>query len=332
MGLFCPSKYAALTQDSYGATKATGKLTDSTTMANDRVLRLAGDPIAEQAIYDNAANVAQLIANVVVAKPSTISMSDTVYVESGLALKPELTRGQWTTNEALMGWVDLTDEEFQITESGVRLALPGINDPAEIRLFIGVEDTGAFRSSVGATFNEKTGKWEKDPNNGPVTVTVKPDGSEAVLARVQASTAVAWSFPTYTIKGTVVHGEGEVVLNGFVVDTVEVAEGTTPEIVFRGKGGWVLDFLEVDGREIKDFDKDLYNWFFNEVGADHELKVGFKSVLEVPYPTTSPRVETYDGTPYGPGITAPTFIDGYYYDWKPVYSLTPDGTFTTRAA
>ena len=56
-------------------------------------------------------------------------MSDTVYVESGLALKPDLTRGQWTTNEVLMGWVDLTDEEFQITESGVRLALPGINDP-----------------------------------------------------------------------------------------------------------------------------------------------------------------------------------------------------------
>ncbi|MGN0888960.1 MAG: glycine-rich domain-containing protein [Kiritimatiellia bacterium] len=328
MGLFCPSKYAALTKESYGATKGTRKLTNSTTTANNRVLSLAGDPIAEQAIYDNAANVAQLIANVVVAKPSTISMSDTVYVESGLALKPELTRGQWTTNEALMGWVDLTDEEFLITESGVRLALPGINDPAEIRLFIGVEDTGAFRSSVGATFNEKTGKWEKDPNNGPVTVTVKPDGSEAVLARVQASTAVAWSFPTYTIKGTVVHGEGEVVLNGFIVDTVEVAEGTTPEIVFRGKGGWVLDFLEVDGREIKDFDKDLYNWIFNEVGADHELKVGFKSVFTEPYPKTGPAERVYDGQPAQPTVTTPTFIEGYDYEWKAMYSMESNGVYT----
>lgn len=330
MGLFCPSKYAALTQDSYGANKdtKTKKLTDSTTAANNRVLRLAGDPIAEQAIYDNAANVAQLIANVVVAKPSTISMSDTVYVESGLALKPDLTRGQWTTNEALMGWVDLTDEQFQITESGVRLALPGINDPAEIRLFIGVEDTGAFRSSVGATFNEKTGKWEKDPNNGPVTVTVKPDGSEAVLARVQASTAVAWSFPTYTIKGTVVHGEGEVVLNGFIVDTVEVAEGTTPEIVFRGKGGWVLDFLEVDGREIKDFDKDLYNWIFNEVGADHDIKVGFKPVFTKPYPDTDPAVREYDGQPAQPTVEPPTFIEGYDYEWKAMYSMESNGVYT----
>ena len=328
MGLFCPSKYAALTQTSYGATTGTRRLTDSTTTANDRVLRLAGDPIAEQAIYDNAANVAQLIANVVVAKPSTISMSDTVYVESGLALKPDLTRGQWTTNEALMGWVDLTDEQFLITESGVRLALPGINDPAEIRLFIGVEDTGAFRSSVGATFNEKTGKWEKDPNNGPVTVTVKPDGSEAVLARVQASTAVAWSFPTYTIKGTVVHGEGEVVLNGFIVDTVDVAEGTTPEIVFRGKGGWVLDYLEVDGREIKDFDKDLYNWIFNEVGADHELKVGFKPVFTVSYPTTGPAKREYDGQPAQPTVDPPTFIEGYDYEWKAMYSMESNGVYT----
>ena len=328
MGLFCPSKYAALTQDSYGATKSPEKLTDLTTPANNRVLRLAGDPIAEQAIYDNAANVAQLIANVVVAKPSTISMSDTVYVESGLALKPDLTRGQWTTNEASMGWVDLTDEQFLITESGVRLALPGINDPAEIRLFIGVEDTGAFRSSVGATFNEKTGKWEKDPNNGPVTVTVKPDGSEAVLARVQASTAVAWSFPTYTIKGTVVHGEGEVVLNGFIVDTVEVAEGTTPEIVFRGKGGWVLDYLEVDGREIKDFDKDLYNWIFNEVGADHELKVGFKSVFTESYPKTGPAERVYDGQPAQPTVTPPKFIEGYDYEWKAMYSMESNGVYT----
>ena len=328
MGLFCPSKYAALTQTSYGATTGTRRLADSTTTANDRVLRLAGDPIAEQAIYDNAANVAQLIANVVVAKPSTISMSDTVYVESGLALKPDLTRGQWTTNEALIGWRDLTDEQFLITESGVRLALPGINDPAEIRLFIGVEDTGAFRSSVGATFNEKTGKWEKDPNNGPVTVTVKPDGSEAVLSRVQASTAVAWSFPTYTIKGTVVHGEGEVVLNGFIVDTVDVAEGTTPEIVFRGKGGWVLDYLEIDGREIKDFDKDLYNWIFNEVGADHELKVGFKPVFTVPYPTTGPAERVYDGQPAQPTVTPPTFIEGYDYEWKAMYSMESNGVYT----
>lgn len=328
MGLFCPSKYAALTKDSYGADKDTKKLTDSTTEANARALRLAGDPIAEQAIYDNAANVAQLIANVVVAKPSTIAMSDTVYVESGLALKPDLTRGQWTTNEALIGWRDLTDEQFLITESGVRLALPGINDPAEIRLFIGVEDTGAFRSSVGATFNEKTGKWEKDPNNGPVTVTVKPDGSEAVLSRVQASTAVAWSFPTYTIKGTVVHGEGEVVLNGFIVDTVDVAEGTTPEIVFRGKGGWVLDYLEIDGREIKDFDKDLYHWIFNEVGADHDVKVGFKSVFTVPYPTTGPAVREYDGQPAQPTVTPPTFIEGYDYEWKAMYSMESNGVYT----
>ena len=111
---------------------------------------------------------------------------------------------------------------------------------------------------------------------------LKALGGENILAQDTASTAVAWSFPTYKITGTVKYGEGEIVLNGFITNTLDVAEGCTPEVVFRGKGGYVLDYLEVDGQVIDNFDKNRYNWIFNEVGADHDVKVGFKPVFTVP--------------------------------------------------
>ena len=67
---------------------------------------------------------------------------------------------------------------------------------AWLKFNVGVTDTGTFRSSLNAKYNEKTGLWEKDPNNGPVVASLQSLGGENILAQDTASTAVAWSFPS----------------------------------------------------------------------------------------------------------------------------------------
>ena len=326
MGLFSPDRYQTVTQTEYNSNYSFG---NSASDVRTKVANLQGTSNPNQVVYDNADNVAKTISSVVKAKPFSIQMSDTVCVNLGLTIIPESTYGEWTTNETTTGWTRLKTSELAITDTGIQLKMDGIVDPATISLKIGVEDTGTFRSSLNAKYNETTGEWEKDPNDGPVTVSMTPDGEETVYAEAQASTAVAWSFPTHKITGTIVHGEGEIVLNGFIVDSVEVADGTSPEVVFRGKGGYVLDYLEVDGQIQENPDINLYSWLFLDVAADHEIKVGFKSVLTTPYPETEPVVEEYDGLEYGPTCTEPTFLEGIKWDWEPVYSLTEDGTYTS---
>ncbi len=321
MGLFCPSKYDALTQSSYAPD-------NSASIDVAKALRLSGTAIAEQETYDNASRVSALISNVVKAKASTIQVQDEIFVESGLLLDGDLTCALWTTNETTMGWRAFSEDEFIKTDSGVKLLCSGIRDPMEIRLSVGVVDTGTFRSSLNATYNERTGLWEKDPNKGAVVVSIKSDENDVVLATAQATSAVAWSFPTFRISGEITHGAGEIVVNGFITNALDVAVGCTPEVVFRGKGGYVLDYLEVDGQVVSDVTPDIYNWIFHDVGADHHIKVGFKSVFTTPYPTTGSAKRVYDGSAVLPTVTAPTFIEGHDYTWKAVYSLVSNGVYT----
>ncbi len=323
IGMFSPSMYDYIcVQDNYKP-MTTGS-SDSMTYSDLMSMCDISMTNTPQCVYSSASDVEHLLAETIKAKPSTIRLSDSIYVEMGLNMVG--ASGQWTTNAALVGWTDLTAENLVVTTNGVEITLPGIKDEADIRLKMQVADGGSFLTSRNATYNEKTGMWEKDPNNGPVKVSVVPDGGATVLAEAKASTTVQWSFPTHKIRGEIIYGEGEIVLNGFVVDEIEVADGTSPEIVYRGKGGWVLDYLEVDGQAI-DFEKDDYSWVFSEVAGDHVVKVGFKSLLTVPYPEVLDVEHVYDGTAYAPGVTEPTFIDGYYYEWKAAYSFTEDGEF-----
>ena len=363
LGMFSPEKYPLKESDYEVAECESGRWSNSTdhhvvynTAENIRKIeKSAGYAIENQCAYDDAHKVSDFLQNVVKSLSSTVRLRDNIHYESGLRVVG--ATAYWTTNESVVAdwsldpaviatwtaqanarpgtvWTKMDGASLHIEEdehgrqTGVAVDLENIWDTAWVKLRMEVVDAGGFRSSVGATFNEQTGLWEKDPNNGPVIASMTPDGSETVLAEASATTAVAWSFPTFKLTGEVVHGKGQVILNGFVTDSINVAEGCTPEVVFRGAGGYVLDYLEVDGRVIDDFDNDLYNWYFENVESDHNIKVGFKSVFTVPYPTTSPLEIEYDGASHGPANTEPTFIEGYSYEWYPVYSLDPDGVFT----
>ena len=320
MGMFAPAKYLS-------DLPSLDEYSDKYTLTYDNIMDLGAPDMTNtpQCVYANADDVEHLLEAVVKTKPSTIKLADAIHVGTGLNLTG--ASGQWTTNEQAIGWIDLTSNELTTTSNGVSISISGILDEADIKLKLEVADGGSFLTSQGATYNEKTGLWEKDPNNGPVQVSLVPDGGEVILAEAKASTTVQWSFPTYTIKGEVLYGQGEIVLNGFVIDQIEVADGTSPEVVYRGKGGYVLDYLEVDGRQI-DFTKTDYSWIFNGVASDHIVKVGFKNLLTVPYPDVIDVEQTYDGIGYSPSVTTPAFLDGYDYAWKPVYAFTTNGDFS----
>ncbi|MCR5753160.1 MAG: hypothetical protein K6G91_14500, partial [Kiritimatiellae bacterium] len=362
IGMFSPERYPLARSDYEKAECESGRWSNKTdhhvvynTAENIRKIeKSAGYAIENQCAYDDAHKVSDFLNSIVQSRSSTVRLRDNIHYESGLRVVG--ATAYWTTNESVVAdwsldpaviatwaaqatarpgtvWTKMDGASLHIEEedgrqTGVAVDLENVWDTAWVKLRMDVVDEGGFRSSVGATFNEQTGLWEKDPNNGPVVASMTPDGSETVLAEASATTAVAWSFPTFKLTGEVVHGKGQVILNGFVTNSINVAEGCTPEVVFRGAGGYVLDYLEVDGRVISDFDNDLYNWYFENVESDHNIKVGFKSVFTVPYPTTSPLEIEYDGAAHGPANTEPTFIEGYSYEWYPVYSLDPDGDFT----
>ncbi|MCQ2390322.1 MAG: hypothetical protein MJ240_02760, partial [Kiritimatiellae bacterium] len=342
MGVFCPSKYSQCTTTRYTQNSnhiiANSKDTVATeAQTRTRVSNLGGDAIENQVVYNNAKNVATIIAEVIKPVIHTVGLDDNVCVNMGLDVKDAY--GEWTTNETTMGWKPLTDTELLITETGVSIELPGIQDEAWIHLDIAVEDTGLFKSSINATYNERTGLWEKDPNDGPVTVQLTPKGGTKIVAQDQAKTEVAWSYEAFKITGEVVHGEGEFIINGFIVDEesgidfkndgIALSKGYSPEVVFRGKPGWILDYLEIDGVQ-EPFTMETYNKIFENIAENHDVKVGFKNILvEKPWPGTAPYVHLYDGDAYGCLITStPNFTDDLTFEWWPVYSQESNGVYS----
>ena len=322
MGLFSPADYpvSRTVYDSNYSSSSSG-------IDPAKVYAMAGSANVNQVVYNDAVRVADLVSRVVRPSSATVALADTVNVTPG-GLMICGARAEWTTNEATMGWVEMTPNELTITDTGVLFALSNVWTEAWVNLDIDVTDLGCFLSSVGATYNERTGEWEKDPNNGPVSVVMSPESGDEIIAEDNAATAVAWFFEAFRITGEVVHGEGEFVINGFVTNLVSVGEGSTPEVVFRGAPGWVLDYLEVDG-EVKPVDHTAFNWFFENIAADHDIKVGFRDILVEPYPETGPYEHLCDGGAYGCELLSdPSFLDGMQFEWRPVYSMESNGVFT----
>lgn len=352
LGLFDPGYYATAAQNwAYAETYYNNNVVSGQNPTDTaKIQATAGHAIENQVVYDNAKNVAEIIERVVKPVPATLTLTDAVNVEQK-GLKILEARASWTLDRN-GAWTELkphdTDDTsagsglYYVLEDGVRtgvkIRLPSIQDEAWIKLDIDVEDEGRFLSSINASYNEKTGQWMKDPNNGPVKMVMSPDGGADIVAEDEAKTAVEWNFTAFRLTGEVVHGEGEFVINGFIVNDdseidfrregISVREGSTPEVVFRGKPGWVLDYLEVDGVR-EPFTIETFNRYFANIAADHDVKVGFKKVFEKPYPGTAPYTHLYDGTAYGCLLTdEPNFADDLTFNWWPVYSLDPNGEFT----
>lgn len=352
MGLFSPEKYASATDtlynnnyNFYSRTDESGNALGATEIRT-RVGNLSGTANKYQVIYNNAKNVADLIKEVVKPTVTTMEAHDHIYLKNGLKINDELTDAYYTTNElwkadswdvATNRWTRLTDEQFiNDPEAGTTVLISNLVSEIWVKLRLGVTDTGRFLTSANATYNERTGKWEKDPNDGPVVVGMKKSDGEKIVAEDKASTTVDWSFEAFKITGTVISGKGDFVINGFETNELSVAKGYNPEAMFKGAPGWAVSYIEVDGQVI---DKSHYitNWYFGQISADHDIKVAFTNIVaETPPPEVGPTVYTYDGEGHTiETLTPPTFVEGYeeYSNkWYMVYSLDPDADPADRSA
>lgn len=328
VGMFCPTKYPEINQKMYGssADQKISSTSGATVLNRVKDLTCPGIDAKYQCIYDNAAKVAATLSTVIVAQPMFLQMIDKIAVSAG-GLELENVTAEWGTND----WTHVcTEDEISFGKDGNIIVKVGqVRDEAWLIVNAMVKDNGNFRSSVNATYNERTGLWEKDPNDGAVRAAMVAENGETVFVESKAKTAVKWSFAAKKITGGVVHGEGEFVINGFITNECSVAEGYSPEVVFRGKAGYVLDYLEVDGVQQK-FGHDTYNWIFDEIAADHDIQVGFKNALDLSsLPVASPVTAEYDGKAHGCKVSDPVFEDGWDFEWAPLYSLTgEDGSFS----
>lgn len=326
MGMFCPSKYATITKDTYDSMTTVENEQAIAKLTQNGVTSQSGEAIQNQTAYDDAAAITKLIERLVMSKVMTVKATDQVAVSLGLSVDNVAAR--WTTDRTkpVAEWTPLDETQLSLQDGKVDINLDGVTEEAWIKLEIDVEDQGFFRSSIGAEYNEKTGMWEKDPNDGAVRVSMQPRGEPEIVCLAETKTSVQWPFTAHRIVGEVVHGEGEIVFAGHVQKSVSVATGMSPEVVFRGKAGWVLDYLEVDG-EVRDFTAETYDWTFENIAEDHTIKVGFKQVLTVPQDMAVEDVMViYDGQPHLPELVGePTFETGYELPWRlAYYTVTTD--------
>ena len=167
---------------------------------------------------------------------------------------------------------------------------------------IDVVDDGRFRTNEGASYNNITGQWEKNPNEGQATVEMTDisDGS-AIGVNGRADTAIPMKFNAYRVNGLADYGY--IYVNGSATgSSLYISEGSTVPVYYRGKGGYTLVSVTVDGVTWgKDGDVNHQNidavmtnlYTFASIASDHEIHVVYE-----PYVggvTSAPVTNVYDG-------------------------------------
>ena len=262
----------------------------------------------DQVYYGDADNVASFLKSKIKVKPYNMTLTDTIVSpEKGLTIKKvtvmACTNGVArvaSTNEA--DWVDLISWEratgettFPANPEGETWGIPDATLAVDLasnviqsvirhvdygvwtRVKIDVEDDGRFRRSTDAVFNEMTGLWEKNPNDGKAFAEMS--GTDGVALRVygDAETQVPWSFQAYPVKVTVYNGDGSV--DGLDATEASVGEGLGSTVYYRGDGGYRLTKIIVDGvtviegAALEDFS---HAYTFNDINEPHEVEVFYE--------------------------------------------------------
>ena len=252
--------------------------------------------------------MASFLKSKIKVKPYNMTLTDQIVSpEKGLTIKKvtvmACTNGVArvaSTNEA--DWVDLISWEratgettFPANPEGETWGIPDATLAVDLasnviqsvirhvdygvwtRVKIDVEDDGRFRRSTDAVFNEMTGLWEKNPNDGKAFAEMS--GTDGVALRVygDAETQVPWSFQAYPVKVTVYNGDGSV--DGLDATEASVGEGLGSTVYYRGDGGYRLTKIIVDGvtviegAALEDFS---HAYTFNDINEPHEVEVFYE--------------------------------------------------------
>ena len=321
-GMFDPEAYETLDEQTFCA----NVIDSMTSFTPEQVAATSGKANPNQVVYDDAGSVADMVKRVIKPVNYIVKLQDSINVAQDLEL--DGVSGVWTANAETLGWTPLVEgENLFPTDKGASIEIKGVNSDIWIRLDLKVRDNGGFRTSIGAKYDTRTGLWEKDPNDGPVTVETVDVASGTQTTEEKATSTEWWSFPGFELTGEVMSGPntGDIVVNGYSTNWVAVGANSSPQTVFRAAPGYILEKLMIDGEEVE-FNIETCDWIFKYVNADHDVKVWYKPYLVVdpPPPVTGPVTNLYDGTAYGPTVTNVCFTEDIPYPWYPVYSMDPD--------
>lgn len=333
IGMFAPERYVS----GIAAGKTGYDLANETKVTYDRWGRVDETYYAynvrytPQTNYNDVDNLCDLIEQTIKVKPYNLDFRDKI-VDPGEGLTIQGVTIQVCTNGVngvastdASDWVDLmrwqpsapTTFEYLDTQrkSGINggwmtvdmannlvsACFSNIDFQVWSRIDINVVDDGRFRTNDGASYNDITGQWEKNPNDGRarVMMTDVNDGEE-VGVEGDADTAIPMKFRAYKVIGTA--DNGYVFVNGGSANALEISEGATVPVYYRGKGGYTIASVTIDGTKYgkgaapgnENIDSVMTNMHtFAAIARDHEVHVVYEEYAGTV--TSAPVTNAYDG-------------------------------------
>jgi len=359
VGLFDPKNYKAgssvtaaqlsTTNVTYGPrTSSTARITESVYYGNDRN--------ELQAHYEDPEAVTNLLGTAIKVKPFNLYYQDKIVPPSeGLTIQDVVIQvcttldgdGVVSTNDA--DWVDLMiwrastgqytylDPEHttgiqggtmhvDTTTNLVQACLSNINFKVGVRYDTHVLDAeGKFQTSDGANYNESTGQYEKNPNEGAAYVSLVNELGVGIGVEGDAETEVPWRYTAYKVGGTAQNGS--IFVAGTQYSTLSCPEGHDVSVCYRGNGGYRLTALRVDGNSVEVGTGYDNAYTFKNLQADHTVQAVYTAYYGTV--TNLPTTFQYDGIAHVPAVE----LNGWdaSYETQIRFALSADGPYYTEA-
>ncbi len=351
IGLFDPKNYnESGTRENMSTERKT--YNGTTYYANDRY--------GIQANYSNVEALLDLLRAVIKVKPNNVELTDKIVSPAkGLTIKrvnykicvtqnaegngPSTDDSDWYTFaswNATTGEISYPEQVARPnSETGekitgtmtvdpvtneIKVAIDNVDFALYTKLDTDVIDDGTFRTTLdGATYNEVTHVWEKDPNDGEAVVALKEmeEGGKTLMESA-CSTLVMWTFEPNMVTAEAVHGKVLMDNQGAYTNKAEIgySDGANSTITYRGEAGYELVSLVVDGQELDFTQGNLASTYtFENIISDHSLVVTYENFVGENY--TAPTEYVYDALAHVFEVIPGKWADGREVEVR--YSLDP---------
>ena len=191
--------------------------------------------------------------------------------------------GSFTTHPENFETLAISGATMSVTTNSlVKVAVSNCAAQVWTRFDTHVHDDGTFCTSENAEYNQQTGKFEKNPNDGRAKVgVVMGGGGSGMDIDGDAETAIPWRFTAFEIRGHVSGNMGgDIYVGGTRYQKLSYPEGRDVSVYYRAWGGYRLTALRVDTDdhnskdELEDF---ATGWTFEKLDKEHDVYVTFTS-------------------------------------------------------
>ena len=192
--------------------------------------------------------------------------------------------------------------------SSIAFAARNLSHALWTRLEISVEDNGIFRTNIGATYNARTGLYEKNPNKGSAQVAMTDADGNVKVVTCEAETEIPWRYVAHPVEVYAVNGS--IYVNGTEYNPYAMYEGADVTVYYRGKGGYELKQILVDDMPIAITDDNLDHYTISSISAPHSVVVQYERFYG--NVSSTPISRTYDGKAH----VFPVTLTGWTGDYK----------------